>query len=70
MGEHLAHYMLPSVMIAIKELPKLPNGKLDRVRMGKPLGDPESPAYGVPQQFISKDEQLDSMDFTRHQVSR
>ena len=62
----LARYMLPGTMIALDKLPLLPNGKLDRRKLKREPGDPLSPAFGLSDSYISREDRApDSLNFAR-----
>ncbi len=48
LAERLPEFMVPSRVVELPELPRLPNGKVDRGRLREMPLDPETPADGEP----------------------
>ncbi len=50
LGERLPNYMLPSAVQLLSELPRTPNGKIDRAALAEvPLGEREDSVYVAPE---------------------
>jgi aryl carrier-like protein len=46
LSERLPDYMLPSLLLALDEIPRTPSGKFDRKRLPRPSADASRPANG------------------------